>query len=201
MARKGSSVLNLWYFVYLGTYLRLLSLSKICKTIAITDKPSLITYTGKYFESISNAPQNTETFASPQQPINLEVDPSITAIHHKQKMLATIHERLGHLRFDKLKLLARALLNPRVLSDIFSPTCQGCAYVKYHCHIWCPKTRKISIQYQNKPPNKSGKVIIDNQLVIPNTGLIPTHKGNATVARCFGSTMFVDNYFTSLMFA
>ena len=76
------------------------------ETTAVTDKPYFIPYNGKYFETISDAPQETEAFSSPQQPINLEVDPSITAINKKQKILSTIHERLMHLIFSKIQLLA-----------------------------------------------------------------------------------------------
>ena len=41
------------------------------ETIAVKDKPYLILYTRKYFDSIAKAPQKTESFASPQEPISL----------------------------------------------------------------------------------------------------------------------------------
>ena len=53
------------------------------ETIAVIEKLSLIPYTRKYFDSIAKAPQKTESFASLQEPINLEVDPSIATIHQK----------------------------------------------------------------------------------------------------------------------
>ena len=63
------------------------------ETIYLTDEPYLILYTSGVFESIVNAPRKTEYFTTPQQPINLEVDPDIATI--PKKILATIHKYLG----------------------------------------------------------------------------------------------------------
>ena len=122
------------------------------------------------------------------------MDPSNTVIHRKQHRLATNHERLEHLRFYKLKLLARAGLIPTYLSNIEPPTCPGCAYGKSYLHPWCHKTRKIPSHYQIKPSKKSGEFIRFNQPVIPTTSLISNHKGNPTVTRYGGSNVFVDHY-------
>ena len=113
------------------------------ETITVTDKPYLILCTNKYFDYIANAPQNTESFASPQQPINLEVDLSIAAIYGKQTRLDTIHEILGHLIFSNLKLLSRAGLVTRDLYNIDLPICTGCDYGKSHPCPWRHKNRKI----------------------------------------------------------
>ena len=59
-------------------------------------------------------------------------DPSRIILHRKQSRLATIHERLGHLSFGKLRLLARARLIPGDLADVPPPQCPGCAYGKAH---------------------------------------------------------------------
>ena len=114
------------------------------ETIAVTDKPYLIPYTRKYFDSIANAPQKTEAFAYMQQPINLEVDLSIVAIYGKQTRLDTIHEILGHLIFSNLKLLSRAGLVTRDLYNIDLPICTGCDYGKFHRCPWRHKNRKIT---------------------------------------------------------
>ena len=55
-------------------------------------------------------------------------DPSIVLTRRKQARLATIHEQLGHLSFLRLKLLARAGIIPKELSNVDPPTCPGCAY-------------------------------------------------------------------------
>ena len=57
------------------------------ETISVTEEIYLIPYNRKYFELIDNAPQKTEAFASPQQLINFEVDPSIATIKLKHKIL------------------------------------------------------------------------------------------------------------------
>ena len=114
------------------------------ETIAVTDKPYLIPYTGKYFDSIANAPQKTEAFAYMQQPINLEVDLSSVAIYGKQTRLDTIHEILGHIIFSNLKIFSRAGLVTRDLYNIDLPICTGCDYGKFHRCPWRHKNRKIT---------------------------------------------------------
>ena len=83
----------------------------------------------------------------------------------KQQILATIHERLEHLRFAKLKLLSIEGLITRDLSNIDPPTCPGYTYGKSHHRPWRHKTRKIPRQYKIKPSTKCGEVIIIDQLV------------------------------------
>jgi hypothetical protein len=63
-------------------------------------------------------------------------DPSVTATKQKKNRLATIHERLGHFSFARLKLLSRAGLIPKDLANIDAPVCPGCAYGKAHRKPW-----------------------------------------------------------------
>ena len=77
------------------------------KNTVVTDETYLIPYTGKYFKLNVNTPQKTEEFTALQQSSNMELDPSISIIQHKQKTIATIHEILGHPSFSKLKIPTR----------------------------------------------------------------------------------------------
>ena len=52
------------------------------------------------------------------------IDSALSAAHkRKQQRLATLHERLGHLSFARLKLLARAGRISKDLANIDPPTC------------------------------------------------------------------------------
>jgi hypothetical protein len=72
--------------------------------------------------------------------------PETIVYKRKQQRLATIHEKLGHLSFGKLKLMARCHLIPHKLAGVDAPVCPGCAYGKAHC-----KTQET--QRHQKPKN------------------------------------------------
>ena len=56
--------------------------------------------------------------------------------------LLTIHEKLGHLSFAVLKLLAKCGIIARDLADVDPPMCPGCAYGKAHWRPWRHKGSK-----------------------------------------------------------
>lgn len=120
------------------------------------------------------------------------VDPSIDNLKRKQHRLAAIHEKLGHLGFPRLKLMARAGLIPRELANIEPPTCPGCAYGKAHRRPWRHKGTRN--RKSIKPATSPGQVISIDQLVSPTEGFVPTHRGTPTTQRYIGATVFVDHF-------
>ena len=116
----------------------------------------------------------------------------LDAIQLKQHRLAVLHERLGHLSFSRLKLMARAGLIPRDLASVDPPTCPGCAYGKAHRKPW--RTKGPSNHGRLRTATAPGQVISVDQLVSPTPGFVPTHLGRPTLSRYIGATVFVDHF-------
>ena len=141
------------------------------------------------FEAIKQQP--LETAFQIDKDVEIPIDTEVEVTRRKQAQLATIHERLGHLSFDRLKLLARVGLIPRNLSNVEPPTCPGCAYGKQHRKPWRHKglrNRKVI-----KPATSPGQVISVDQMVSRTMGLVPTHRGIPTTKRYVGATVFADH--------
>jgi hypothetical protein len=119
-------------------------------------------------------------------------DPSVTATKQKQNRLATIHERLGHFSFARLKLLSRAGLIPKDLANVDAPVCPGCAYGKAHRKPW--RHKGINNRKQLRQATTPGQVVSIDQLVSPTEGFIPTHRGIPTTKRYIGATVFADHF-------
>jgi hypothetical protein len=110
----------------------------------------------------------------------------------KQQRLMTIHERLGHISFARLRNLAKAHLIPHELASVDFPTCPGCAYGKAHRlqkRYKGPKNLK-----KLRSATSPGSVVSVDQLVSPTPGFVPTHRGIPTTKRYTGATVFVDHF-------
>jgi hypothetical protein len=97
-----------------------------------------------FFKQVKDTPIET-TFDIQNKPSELD-DPIVAMVKRKQSRLATIHERLGHLSYTRLKLMARARLVPRDLANVDPLTCPDCAYGKAHRRPW----RHTGIQNHRK---------------------------------------------------
>jgi hypothetical protein len=114
------------------------------------------------------------------------------AYKQKQQRLMTIHERLGHMSFARLRLLAKACRIPKDLANVDFPTCPGCAYGKAHRRPW--RRKGIKNRKRLRVANAPGDVVSVDQLVSPTEGFIPTHRGIPTTKRYTGATIFVDHF-------
>ena len=129
----------------------------------------------------------------PSSETDIEEYLDITLVHCNHHKLAVLHERFGHLSFSILKLMARAGLIPRELSNVDSPTCTGCEYGKAHCK---PCRRKgVRNRKSLKIATVPGQVVRVDQLVIPTPVLVPMHRGTTTTKRYIGATIFVDHFY------
>lgn len=118
-------------------------------------------------------------------------DRNIALLRRKQLRLLTIHEKLGHISFSILKLMARCNIIPRELADVPPPVCPGCAYGKAHRR----KKRHKGARNKKKlrEANAPGDVVSIDQLVSPTPGFVPIHRGLPTRKRYVGATIFVDH--------
>jgi hypothetical protein len=128
-----------------------------------------------------------------QQQQSTELDnPAVAMVKRKQARLATIHERLGHTSYSQLKLMARAGLIHRDLTNVNPPTFPGCAYDKAHRRSW--RQKGIRNRRKLQQATAVGQVVSIDQLVSPTAGFVPTHRGTPTVQRYVGATVFVDHH-------
>ena len=155
-------------------------------------QPCSIPYKDIDFDPIKVDPI-LETFHTSIHPNSLpDDDVDIVATREKQFRLLTIHERLGHISFAKLKLMARCGIIPRELANVTAPCCPGCAYGKAHRKP--TRSKGIRNIRQIKSVNAPGLCVSVDQLVSPTPGFVPTHRGIPTLQRYKGATVFVDNY-------
>ena len=111
-------------------------------------------------------------------------------LRRKQALLAAIHERLGHLLYPRLRLMARAGLIPKELAAVEPLKCPGCAYGKAHRKPVRHKGQRKRLRQATRP----GEVVSMDQLESPTSGFVPTHRGIPTRKRYVGATIFVDHY-------
>ena len=123
----------------------------------------------------------------------LHHDADIIAMQRKKTKLLMYHEKLGHLSFTVLRLLARAGIIPRELANVDPPTCPGCAYGKAHKLKWRHKGNKN--RKKIKIATAPGQVVSMDQLISPTPGFVPVHRGTPTKQRYVGATVFVDHFF------
>lgn len=119
-------------------------------------------------------------------------DPQIELLRQKQLRLLIIHEKLGHISFSILKLLAKCSIISRNLEKVPPPMCPGCAYRKAHRKRWRDKGTK-SLRHLRKA-NQAGEVVSVDQLISTVPGFVPIHRGKPTLKQYVGATVFVDHF-------
>ena len=148
-----------------------------------------IPYDNEDFSPIRSHPISHDFTSTSSSPT---VDEEMDKVRQKQFRLLTIHERLGHISFSILKLMAKCGLIPRDLANVDPPKCPGCAYSKA---IRKPTRYK---GHRNKKPIRPatapGQCVSVDQLISPTSGFVPTHRGKPTLQRYKGATIFVDHF-------
>ena len=106
-----------------------------------------------------------------------------------QAALMRLHEQLGHCSFAQLKQMAEQGIIPRKFAKVPPPKCPSCLYRKAHRKPW--RTHKINPKI--KPTTVPGAVVSIDQLESPVLGFIPIAKGQPTVRKFSGTSVFVDH--------
>ena len=106
-----------------------------------------------------------------------------------QAALMLLHEQLGHCSFAQLKQMAEQGIIPRKFAKVPPPKCPSCLYGKAHRKPW--RTHKIDPKI--KPTTVPGAVVSIDQLESPVPGFVPIAKGQPTVRRYRGASVFVDH--------
>ena len=106
-----------------------------------------------------------------------------------QATLMLLHEQLRHCSFAQLKQMAEQGIIPRKLAKVPPPKCPSCLYGKAPRKLW--RTHKIDPKI--KPATIPGVVVSIDQLESPVPGFMPIAKGQPTVRRYRGASVFVDH--------
>ena len=133
--------------------------------------PHMLPSTSENFAPLRSSPFSSK-FCTPCSPAELKEDQSIAITIRKQLKLLTIHERLGHVSFSVLKLMARANIIPHELASVDPPVCTGCAYGKARHKPWrCKRIRNLKSLRQAAKPGVVGSI---EQLTSPPPGHVST---------------------------
>jgi len=105
------------------------------------------------------------------------------------------HNRLHHLPFPKLILLAEKNEIPKRLAELKGrePICVACIFGKAHKRPWRSKS-KDKKHIRNMTDDEPGKRVSLDQIVSAQPGLIPQMSGFLTNLRIMGATVFVDHF-------
>ena len=106
-----------------------------------------------------------------------------------QAALMRFHEQLGHCSFAQLKQMAERGIIPRKLVKVPPSKCPSCLYGKAHCKPW--RTHKIDPKI--KPSTVPGAVVSIDKLESRVPGFVPIAKGQPTVCKYCGASVFVDH--------
>ena len=154
------------------------------------------------------APSSMKTWKPSQQPTTCEFDLDgpqgqreistqgrMTTREKKEDKSPTtellkIHQKMGHLPFAKLQLLAQQGAMPKHLANCEVPVCSSCMFSKMGRKPW---RGKPSLQ-SARPTHtlKPGEVVSVDQLVSPTVGFIAQLTGILTTQRYRYATIYVD---------
>ena len=102
-----------------------------------------------------------------------------------------LHQRLGHMSFAKMKLMARKGIIKTEFKNTPIPVCAACTYAKM---IRKPWRNKPSTSYEREVTSNPGDVVSVDQLVSPTPGLIAQMTGRLTTQRYKYVTVYVDQH-------
>ena len=108
-----------------------------------------------------------------------------------QAELLRWHYRLGHLSFNKLKVLCMLGILPRKLANVQPPKCASCIYGAMTRKPWRTKSKPANIKV--RPVTDPGDCISVDQLESSTPGFIAQLKGALTKDRYRCATVFVDH--------
>lgn len=103
-----------------------------------------------------------------------------------------LHQRMGHIPFQKMRLMAKQNVIPPKFAKSPIPVCASCTYAKLTKKAWRGKPER---NYQTKAvANEPGDIISVDQLVSPTPGLVAQMTGRLTTQRYKYATVFVDQF-------
>jgi len=106
--------------------------------------------------------------------------------------LLKVHQRMGHVSFRRLQVMAKLGLIPKELQSCPIPVCSACLYGKQTRRRW--RSRQPAHQQSNQRTNlQPGDVVSVDQLVSPVPGIVAQATGRPTLLRYKYATVYVDH--------
>jgi hypothetical protein len=103
--------------------------------------------------------------------------------------LLKYHQRMGHIPFAKLQLMAKQGVLPKHLAKCKVPVCSSCLYAKMSKKPWW---QKLSSSIKKVRQLQPGKIISVDQMVLPTAGFIAQMTGMLTTKWYKYATIYVD---------
>ena len=104
--------------------------------------------------------------------------------------LLRAHQRMGHIPFAKVQLMAKQGSLPKQLANCDIPVCASCMFARMARKPWRGKPSLQSVRPTNML--KPGEVVSVDQLVSPTVGFIAQLTGILTTQRYRYATIYVD---------
>eukprot|EP00978_Attheya_sp_CCMP212_P037948 scaffold183254_cov63-Attheya_sp.AAC.2 len=104
------------------------------------------------------------------------------------------HQRLGHISFKKIRLLALLGILPKKILSSRAPKCASCIFAAQVKRPWRTRVPANSIPTKIYKATRPGQVVSVDQLESPTPGFIAQLKGRLTRDRYRYATIFVDHY-------
>jgi len=125
------------------------------------------------------------------QPTVIEDDEAQVSATTDLAELIRWHYRLGHLSYNKIKLLALLGIIPRRLARIKPPKCAGCIFGAMTKRPWRTKGKNKG---KVRVAKAAGDVVSVDQLQSTTPGFLAQMKGSLTKRRYTAATIFVDHF-------
>ena len=117
-------------------------------------------------------------------------------LQSNQAALMRLHDQLGHCSFAHLKHMVEQGTIPRKPAKVPPPKCPTCLYAKVHRKPW--RTHKIDPKIKSSTMPRA--VISIDQLESPVLGFVPIAKGQSTICKYRGVSVFMDHARDSHMY-
>ena len=111
--------------------------------------------------------------------------------HHRSSTLLHHHERMGHISFKRLRLMAKKGIISRKFLGQKDPKCQACLMAKATRRRWRTNSKKPKVKDINQDLTP-GQVVSVDQLTTETPGYVAQMTGIPTKQRYTSATIYVD---------
>ena len=113
------------------------------------------------------------------------------ALDSNQEEWLQWHERLNHIPYSQMKVLAKEKILPSTLNNIKAlPLCPSCAFGGSKRKAWRTKDNFGSIKKSSH--DVPGSLVCVDQLISSQPGLLPQSSGYLTASRIWACNIFLD---------
>ena len=142
-------------------------------------------WTNNETENIFNHGQSNDNMKKENTNKNIKSTES-----EKAAEVLQLHYRLGHISFEKMRVMAKMGTIDKRFAKYPKPECAACAYAKLTKRQWRNKVQK---NYTNYVATQPGEIVSVDQMISPVPGLVAQITGKLTNKRYKCATIYVDH--------